>query len=100
MFTPRSTRRLLSWRLPSRAVMRWMLLLPVLVLVGCSKSGTRRLGNHFNQGTVATTTLARQTNVNAEIVLHGKMTQKCPVAGCWFTLQDSGGLIKVDTKNS
>jgi uncharacterized protein YdeI (BOF family) len=81
--------------------MQWVLLLPVLaVLAGCSRDGTRELGNHFDEGAVATTALARQTNVNADIIVHGKMTQKCPVAGCWFMLQDADGLIKVDTKNS
>jgi len=28
------------------------------------------------------------------------MTQKCPVAGCWFMLRDDTGTIKVDTKNA
>jgi len=26
------------------------------------------------------------------------MLEKCPVAGCWFRLQDRTGIIKVDTK--
>ena len=28
------------------------------------------------------------------------MAKKCPVAGCWFMLQDKTGTIKVDTKNA
>ncbi len=26
------------------------------------------------------------------------MVEKCPVAGCWFKLQDNTGTIRVDTK--
>ena len=48
----------------------------------------------------ANVTLARQTNANASLVLRGSLTEKCPVAGCWFVLQDAGGTIKVDTKNA
>ncbi len=28
------------------------------------------------------------------------MIEKCPVAGCWFVVQDGSGRIKVDTKNA
>jgi hypothetical protein len=28
------------------------------------------------------------------------MIEKCPVAGCWFRLQDPTGTIKVDTKSA
>ncbi|HUR45972.1 MAG TPA: hypothetical protein VMZ27_08880 [Candidatus Saccharimonadales bacterium] len=38
--------------------------------------------------------------VGSTISIHGKMTQKCPVAGCWFMLHDETGTIKVDTKNA
>jgi len=38
--------------------------------------------------------------MSARVVLHGRMTQKCPVAGCWFMLHDETGTIKVDTKNA
>ena len=26
------------------------------------------------------------------------MIEKCPVAGCWFKLRDSSGVVRVDTK--
>jgi len=32
--------------------------------------------------------------------IHGVMIDKCPVAGCWFHVKDSSGVVKVDTKNS
>lgn len=28
------------------------------------------------------------------------MTEKCPVAGCWFMLRDKTGIVRVDTKNA
>ncbi len=33
-------------------------------------------------------------------VVKGTMTEKCPVAGCWFLLRDDTGTIKVDTKDA
>ena len=32
------------------------------------------------------------------VTLSGVLLEKCPVAGCWFYLQDATGTIKVDTK--
>lgn len=32
------------------------------------------------------------------LMLEGKMVEKCPQAGCWFRMEDGTGLIKVDTK--
>ncbi len=34
----------------------------------------------------------------ASVVIRGRLVEKCPVAGCWFKLQDETGTIKVDTK--
>jgi hypothetical protein len=28
------------------------------------------------------------------------MTEKCPVAGCWFTMKDSTGTIRIDTRTA
>jgi uncharacterized protein YdeI (BOF family) len=33
-----------------------------------------------------------------QVTVSGIMIEKCPVAGCWFRLRDSTGVIKVDTK--
>lgn len=35
-----------------------------------------------------------------EVTVRGEMTQKCPTAGCWFYVEDSGGNIRVDTAPS
>ena len=34
------------------------------------------------------------------MVLRGEMIEKCPVAGCWFKLRDSSGVVRVDTKTA
>jgi uncharacterized protein YdeI (BOF family) len=34
------------------------------------------------------------------VTLEGTMTEKCPVAGCWFLLKDDTGVVKVDTKGA
>lgn len=77
-------------------------ILPALLTLcaGCSEEGTRALGKPFDILTIANVTLARQTNAEASLILRGSLTEKCPVAGCWFLLQDAGGTIKVDTKNA
>jgi uncharacterized protein YdeI (BOF family) len=33
-----------------------------------------------------------------QVVVSGVMIEKCPVAGCWFRLRDSTGIVKIDTK--
>ena len=36
----------------------------------------------------------------SEVTLAGVMIDKCPVAGCWFRLRDTTGVIKIDTKSA
>ena len=40
----------------------------------------------------------RALHTAAPATLHGTMVEKCPVAGCWFNLRDSTGVMRVDTK--
>ena len=71
----------------------------VALLGGCSERREKSLGAAFD-GTAIPIFAARQTNADAPVVLRGTMTEKCPVAGCWFILRDASGTIKVDTKNA
>jgi uncharacterized protein YdeI (BOF family) len=34
------------------------------------------------------------------VTVSGRMVEKCPVAGCWFYLEDKTGKVRVDTKNA
>ena len=51
-------------------------------------------------GNVIPVSAVEKTAVESPVTLHGTLTQKCPVAGCWFMLQDESGTIKVDTRNA
>jgi uncharacterized protein YdeI (BOF family) len=67
------------------------------VLAGCSERAPRNLGAAFEGRPVP----IREAAAGADSVLiAGAMTEKCPVAGCWFMLEDESGTIKVDTKNA
>jgi uncharacterized protein YdeI (BOF family) len=70
-----------------------------LLLTGCSPGKPASLGAPVSGPTNSVAALARSA-VDAPVVLHGAMTQKCPAAGCWFMLKDDTGTIKVDTKNA
>ena len=56
-------------------------------------------GAYFRQ---AAARLLRRKSAKAtsarQVTLHGEMIEKCPVAGCWFKLRDSSGVVRVDTK--
>lgn len=80
-------------------MIRWLLLLALALLPGC-RERSHLLGQAFAERGLVSVAEARQTNADAAIVLRGTITEKCPVSGCWFTLQDSAGKIKVDTKNA
>lgn len=34
------------------------------------------------------------------VAVSGRLVEKCPVAGCWFTLRDETGALRVDTKGA
>ena len=69
-----------------------------VLLVACSKHPTI-LGN-FSAGQPASISeLATNSSPNS-VVVSGKLIEKCPIAGCWFYLEDKTGRIKVDTKSA
>lgn len=73
--------------------------LGLFLLAGCSGGGKQVLGIPPSGEPV--TVAAAQTVANKQpVTVHGKMVEKCPVAGCWFMLKDSTGVIKVDTKSA
>jgi uncharacterized protein YdeI (BOF family) len=71
----------------------------VLALAGCSSRDTTTLGAAV-EGTPVPVASIGTAAIESPVVLQGSMTKKCPVAGCWFMLQDETGTIKVDTKNA
>jgi uncharacterized protein YdeI (BOF family) len=71
----------------------------VLLLAGCSRPDAATLGTVVEGAAIPVASIQNVT-VDSSAVLHGTMIKKCPVAGCWFTLQDETGTIKVDTRNA
>ena len=65
---------------------------------GCFERTGKTLGNAL-EGTPISIVATERLTSDLPIVLHGTMTKKCPVAGCWFMLRDETGIVKVDTKN-
>jgi uncharacterized protein YdeI (BOF family) len=51
-------------------------------------------------GTVSTAAVLRQAAARAPVTVQGTMVEKCPVAGCWFILQDRTGRVRIDLKNA
>jgi uncharacterized protein YdeI (BOF family) len=81
-------------------VSRLLILLSATVLLaGCSGRATKVLGVLGQSDAISVGTVA-STPPDAAIVVRGTMTEKCPVAGCWFMLRDATGTIKVDTKSA
>jgi uncharacterized protein YdeI (BOF family) len=63
----------------------------------CQRQGGTVLGQ-APAGQVRSVLAVRAGDTPATVTLKGLIVEKCPVAGCWFYLQDKTGTIKVDTK--
>jgi uncharacterized protein YdeI (BOF family) len=77
---------------------RITLLMVAVALIGCDQQ-PKTLGAAID-GVPVSIAAVEKTNAESKVVIHGTMAKKCPVAGCWFILQDATGSIKVDTKNA
>ncbi len=74
-------------------------LLCLWLLVGCGGRSGGVLGI-APKGEPRAINLVQGGEAPATVVVRGRLVEKCPVAGCWFRLQDDTGTIKVDTKTS
>jgi uncharacterized protein YdeI (BOF family) len=66
---------------------------------GCRKPSGTVLGK-APKGQPRTILAVRSGDTPPQVTIGGVMVEKCPVAGCWFRLQDSTGTLKVDTKSA
>jgi uncharacterized protein YdeI (BOF family) len=92
----------LSWRRPCElATCRRVLVLQACVglATGCHKPSATVLGK-APKGQACTILSVRSGDTPPQVTIGGIMVEKCPVAGCWFRLQDASGTIKVDTKTA
>ena len=73
-------------------------------IVGLAQRGRRPGGtllrSAYHHGEPALTAAAKTAPKFSEVTLAGVMIDKCPVAGCWFRLRDTTGVIKIDTKSA
>lgn len=73
------------------------LLTLLLVVTGCNQPQGTVLGRS-PEGVQYNTLAIRAGDTPPEVVIQGKLVEKCPQAGCWFKVDDGAGIIKVDTK--
>ncbi len=77
----------------------WALGVLLLLGGGCRRSGATVLGVAPTPPPVSIAA-ARAAHPGQRLSVHGRMVEKCPVAGCWFVLQDGTGKLRVDTKTA
>ncbi len=73
-------------------------LLGASILIGCGKNTETVKGAAPGLQVTATVTQLAKAPAKQRVTLRGEMTEKCPVAGCWFMLRDKTGIVRVDTK--
>ena len=73
------------------------LLTSLLVVAGCGQQPGTVLGRN-PEGVRSDTLAIRAGDTPPDVVIQGKLVEKCPQAGCWFKVDDGAGIIKVDTK--
>ena len=74
-------------------------LLGLVALTGCGRADGKVKGV-APKGEPRTVLAVKAGDTPQTVTLRGKLVEKCPVAGCWFRLQDNTGMIKVDTKTA
>ena len=71
----------------------------LVALIGCGRTDGKVKGT-APKGEPRTVLAVKAGDTPTTVTLRGKIVEKCPVAGCWFRLQDDTGVIKVDTKTA
>jgi uncharacterized protein YdeI (BOF family) len=69
-------------------------------MYGCAGRSERVLGVSPASVVTASVKDLRHTDTGKQVTISGEMTEKCPIAGCWFMLKDKTGVVRVDTKAS
>lgn len=76
-----------------------LFLLVAVVFFGCGQPKGKIKGAP-PKGEVRTILSVQAGDTPQTVTLEGVLVEKCPTAGCWFRLQDSTSVIKVDTKSA
>ncbi len=69
------------------------------LVTGCHNPTPKSMGTPLANAPVVASN-AMKTAKGKTVLVKGVMVEKCPVAGCWFKLQDKNGIVKVDTKDA
>lgn len=74
--------------------------LPLFTLLIASISGcaSTAIKGEPPAGIESTLVRVRAAQPGARVTVRGTLLDKCPIAGCWFHLRDSGTTLRVDTK--
>jgi uncharacterized protein YdeI (BOF family) len=64
---------------------------------GCSNSA-RHIKGKAPDGEVRSLSSVRLARHGEQVTVRGSLQDKCPVAGCWFHLNDGKARLRVDTK--
>jgi len=100
MFPPIAAGSRGSYRLSGNPVIRCLqFLAAAALLTACSNQKPKILGVAFDETTVPVAA-AKRAETGTRVSVQGKMTEKCPAAGCWFLVRDGSGGMKVDTKTA
>lgn len=75
-----------------------ILLITCVAVCGCQSSSTTLLGRPLPVQSPLLVDHLKPSRL--PVVIEGTMVEKCPVAGCWFKVEDKSGIVKVDTKNA
>lgn len=76
-----------------------LLLAAALIATGCGGPKGTVLGKN-PEGAIYDSLAIRAGDTPSELLIQGKLVEKCPQAGCWFRVQDGSGIVKVDTKTA
>ena len=72
----------------------------IIAAAGCGGQAPKVLGAPPEAAANSTVKGIVAASSGKPVTLRGEMTEKCPVAGCWFMLKDKTGIVRVDTKAS
>src|SRR3954447_19542788 len=100
MLSAFAARSLRPKRIPRNPMTRFALWIAVAsVMAACVDRTPKSLGAPFNENSVSVAE-GKRADIGSSVTLRGTLTEKCPVAGCWFVLRDQSGVIKVETRDA
>jgi len=82
------------------AILRFFIALAFCVLGLACGQPKGKLKGAAPKGEPRTILAVKAGDTPPVVTIQGTLIEKCPVAGCWFRIQDGDDVIKVDTKTA